>query len=47
MNCYTKSLIEYYINKNRYKSVMKQLKSYNLYNENNEVIKFAKDAIIG
>ncbi len=30
-----------------YSVVMKQLRQYNLYNKNGEVIKFQKEAIIG
>lgn len=33
--------------KHVYSVVMKQLKQYNLYNKNGEVIKFQKEAIIG
>lgn len=43
----TKSRIEYYTNKNKYNSVMKQLKSYCIYNKNKIFIRFEKDSIIG
>jgi hypothetical protein len=44
---FNKLRIEYYINKNKYKSVIKQLKSYSLYNKDKEIIAFAKYSIIG
>ena len=43
----TKSRKEYYINKNKYNSVIKQLKSYSIYNKDKKFILFARDAIIG
>ena len=39
--------IEYYINKNKYNSVMKQLKSYSIYNKDKEIIRFEIFSIIG
>ena len=39
--------IEYYTNKNKYNSVMKQLKSYSIYNKDKEIITFEMFSIIG
>jgi len=47
MFAFSKKRIEYYINKNKYNSVIKELNSYSLYNKNKEFIIFVKYAIIG
>jgi hypothetical protein len=44
---YESKVLDYFKSQERYKAVMRQLKSYTLHNVEREVVYFAIDALIG